>query len=105
MISKTYSGVKWHLQSQSTILAMALAALTFSSSIAMWKLQNEFRVLRTPCALVGGDRSLRNQQQLGCKVPQHADKVIPTTSSFIQISSSIKAPTSSCGGPDPADVT
>jgi hypothetical protein len=38
---------------ESAVLVMRLAALVFSSPIAMWKLQNEFRVPPTPHALLG----------------------------------------------------
>jgi hypothetical protein len=48
MISIGYPRAKWNLAA----LVMRLAALVFSSPIAMWKLQNEFRV-PTPRALLG----------------------------------------------------
>jgi hypothetical protein len=40
---------------ESAVLVMRLAALVFSSPIAMWKLQNEFRV--PPERLVGRDKN------------------------------------------------
>jgi hypothetical protein len=45
---------------ESAALVMRLAALVFSSPIAMWKLQNEFRVLPTPHALLGAVAAAAN---------------------------------------------